>query len=55
MGDDEIKYNKELCEERHKNLKAEIENLKSKMWQFVTIAIGALIGMLLNFIKDLIK
>jgi len=53
LGDEESKFNKELCEERHKNITNDIKSLKDKMWWFVTFAVSSLVVMILNFIKDI--
>jgi len=47
-------YNKDLCDEKHKNLTNDVKSIKNKMWWFVTIAIGSLVGMVLNFVKDMV-
>lgn len=47
-------YNKDLCKEIHRNIENDIKALKNRMWWFVTIAIGSLIGMVLNFITDMV-
>lgn len=47
-------YNKELCEDRHKRLDEEIKSLKSKLWWYNTLAIGTLVGILLNILKDML-
>ena len=47
-------FNKELCKERHKNIDDDIKGLKSKLWWYNTLAIGTLIGIVLNLLKDVV-
>lgn len=60
MGENE--YNKELCDERHKNIDYAFQRLfknveeLSKMWgRFLLVTIATLLGVVLNILLTLVE